>query len=362
MRQEIVAAADEWKRRNPELIAVLAASAPQLRSLEHWYPKRSLWDPIALPADLGRLSQLTRLILGFSNSVLSPAQVDAVVQGLPSLRHLALSSHMMRDFGFPFSITRCSQLSSLRIIGCFMIEAVPPELGRLTALKELQLSGEVSSLPDSISQLSALQDLNVSRNRDLTLPPGLAACRQLTWLDIMSCNSAFPVLASLHSLRHLAVSYVIDQQPQETYWTQLTGLTGLVLDWSTSWERSAVPAGLGGMAGLRRLGIVGAAIDDLPAGPLLSRLEELRLRDCDFPSGVPAALASATRLHTLEVAPCKGIELIAGDIAVLISMPALKNLELVPTRKKRGVWKGRVAQLRALWHAQGVAPPAIRTR
>ena len=45
MRQAWLEAADEWGRRTPELFAVLADSAPQLRSLEHWYPDAAGEDP-----------------------------------------------------------------------------------------------------------------------------------------------------------------------------------------------------------------------------------------------------------------------------------------------------------------------------
>ena len=60
--------------------------------------------------------------------------------------------------------------------------AVPPELGRLTALKELQLLfAGVKSLPDSISQLTALQELNL-RHNDVPLEIITSALGGLTGL------------------------------------------------------------------------------------------------------------------------------------------------------------------------------------
>ena len=73
------AAAEPWEARTLELIALLAASAPQLRRLEHWHPE---WAPhgthrcpSVLPAALGQLSQLTSLTLGFTYTYFTSEQV-----------------------------------------------------------------------------------------------------------------------------------------------------------------------------------------------------------------------------------------------------------------------------------------------
>ena len=219
----------------------------------------------------------------------------------------------------------------------------------------------VTSLPESISRLTALQELDISGNPDLALPPGLTACRQLTMLHI-ECDSASPVLASLQSLRHLVVGWPTDQQLDETYWAQLTGLTGLVLDWSSEWDGADgdVPTVLGGMAGLRNLSLVNATIDDMPDGTYLNSLEELYMSGCTFQSGVPEALASATQLRSLEMPYCEGIELALGDTVVLMSLPLLKTLVLPwQDDESQCVRDKRLAQLLALWRAVGRSPPEI---
>ena len=111
-----------WERRTPELVALLAASAPELHSLEHWYPRHAPPNPAsALPAELGRFSQLTSLTLGFGQAPVRTAQVDAMVQMLPSLQYLVLEGSrrvpLLAD-GFPIGIaTSCSQLRELNIAG-----------------------------------------------------------------------------------------------------------------------------------------------------------------------------------------------------------------------------------------------------
>ena len=77
------AEAGRWARRTQQLIARLAASAPQLRSLEHWYPNAAPEDPwSALPPELGRLSQLTSLTLGFGAANVRTLQVGIGEQGI----------------------------------------------------------------------------------------------------------------------------------------------------------------------------------------------------------------------------------------------------------------------------------------
>ena len=72
MRQ--MAPATAWERRTPELVALLAASAPRLRSLEHCYPSCAALEPSSvLPADLGRLSQLTALTVSVGHALVTPA-------------------------------------------------------------------------------------------------------------------------------------------------------------------------------------------------------------------------------------------------------------------------------------------------
>lgn len=118
----------------------------------------------------------------------------------------------------------------------------------------------MTSLPDSISRLTALQILDLHGNSDVALPPGLTACRQLTRLD-MGNDNASPVLSRLRGLRRLSFRCLQDQRPHSTYWTHLTALTELTLDYLDS---CSVPEGLGGLACLQRLGIFGAALRDLP--------------------------------------------------------------------------------------------------
>ena len=386
-------------------MSLLAATAPQLQSLLYQYPGRSpRLGGSALPAALGQLSQLTSLSLNVGFACVTAAQVDAMVQSLPSLKHLDLkgSFSFLAD-GFPVSInTCCSQLETLHIVGGFP-EDVQPELGQLHRLTQLMLGDRCGSLPANISQLEALQDielLNYRGEMDLPeqlwrlvsitrlvitvenlslpdcisqltalkkleildstfpiLPLGLTACRQLTLLTL-GFVVASPVLARLQSLCSLTVTMLPDQRPDVEHWTQLRGLTRLVVD--VGGCDTAQYSGIQGMTLLQDLEIVGGS--GLPEGPYLSRLQKLRLVDWNAESNTPAALRSASCLKHLELTPPLGLR--ASDIAMLVSLPA--NLETlsfsyVPYGFPLEDWNQWLSKLQDAYIAQDRAPPAIES-
>ena len=77
---------DAWEQHAPELFALLASSAPQLRSLTHVYPVSFPAKPeSALPARIRQLSQLSSLSLDFGWTGVTTAQVEFMAQGLPAL-------------------------------------------------------------------------------------------------------------------------------------------------------------------------------------------------------------------------------------------------------------------------------------
>ena len=65
------------------------------------------------------------------------------------------------------------------------LTAIPPEIGRLTELKELHLKGNrLSVLPDEVWQLTSLVELDMSDNEFTWLPPGIGQLRKLRSIDI----------------------------------------------------------------------------------------------------------------------------------------------------------------------------------
>ena len=68
-------------------------------------------------------------------------------------------------------------------LGGMSLWHLPPEIGQLTALKELHLdNNQLSSLPPQIGQLTALKELYLDNNQLTRLPPEIGQLTALTRL------------------------------------------------------------------------------------------------------------------------------------------------------------------------------------
>ena len=94
------------------------------------------------------------------------------------------------------------------------IKQVPPELGRLSKLKKLDLSfnPELTELPTELGDLASLESINLNRTGVTTLPDSLERLRRLTFVDLQSTplKALPPVLFRMPWLRTL-----------DLYWTTL---------------------------------------------------------------------------------------------------------------------------------------------
>lgn len=347
-------------RQAPKVATMLLNRFPQLLGLECLFPRNAPANPVSL---LPGLSQLTSLTLHLGSFPVTTDEVATMAQALPqllSLTFVTTDRYSLAD-GFPVGITAsCGQLQHLGIHGGWL-GAVPPELGLLTALTRLVLRNtQVTSLPDSISQLSGLKELAMRFNPGLGLPPGLTACRQLTLLDVVA-RSLTPDLPPLPSLRSLLVSAVPNGQPGAAYWAQLTALKELQLDHGFDWFQPRYPPVMGdNMPSLRKLGIRSAWLANLPEGLYLNSLESLTLEKCSFDSGVPSRLAAAPQLRHLVLRDVWGIQLTAADVAVLSVMPALETLSLTSKFSfEEAAWTRFAAELQAAFVVQGHATPSM---
>ena len=78
---------------------------------------------------------------------------------------------------------RANGSATLSLIGQ-ELEVLPPEIGQLTSLIELDLGlNELTELPPEIGNLTNLTNLKVDRNHLKTLPPEIGRLRKLTHLN-----------------------------------------------------------------------------------------------------------------------------------------------------------------------------------
>jgi internalin A len=113
------------------------------------------------------------------------------------LSHLGLTT-------VPDSIGQLTALTTLNLTGN-QLTAVPDSIGQLTALTELDLSGnQLTEVPDSIGQLTALTYLNLSDNQLTEVPDSIGQLTALTYLNL-SDNQLTEVPDSIGQLTALTV-------------------------------------------------------------------------------------------------------------------------------------------------------------
>ncbi|KAF8025353.1 hypothetical protein BT93_F2253 [Corymbia citriodora subsp. variegata] len=155
-----------------------------------------------LPESIGRLKSLVKLNLSCTNIVELPDSIGE----LKRLEKLDMGECKLRKL--PDAIGKLEKLACLGAGECRFLEGeIPMEIGALSCLKELDLSGtRISAVPPSISQLSQLQILDLHDSNELQELPELPA--SLARLDISS--SALQRIPDLSNLTNLCFLWLSD--------------------------------------------------------------------------------------------------------------------------------------------------------
>jgi Leucine rich repeat len=141
------------------------------------------------------------------------------------------------------------------------LTALPPEVGRLTALQRLDLGkNQLTALPPEIGQLTALQRLELGGNRLTALPPEIGQLTALQRLDLggNQLTALPPEIGQLTALQRLELSgNQLTALPPEI--GQLTALQRLDLGEN---QLTALPPEIGQLTALQRLGFSGNQLPD----------------------------------------------------------------------------------------------------
>ncbi|MFT3786180.1 MAG: leucine-rich repeat domain-containing protein [Tepidisphaeraceae bacterium] len=180
------------------------------------------------------------------------------------------------------------------------LTALPPEIGSLTALMGLNLSGNrLSTLPSVIRSLTALTTLSLSNNQLSTLPPEIGSLTALESLDLINnqLSTLPPEIGSLTALMWLNLNVnQLSTLPPEI--GSLTALTELYLGDN---QLSTLPPEIGSLTALTRLGLSGNQLSTLPPEiGSLTALEVLDLSNNQL-STLPPEIGSLRALTVLDL-------------------------------------------------------------
>ncbi|MCV3214843.1 CHAT domain-containing protein [Plectonema radiosum NIES-515] len=157
-------------------------------------------DLTALPAEIGKLTQLKKLILGkyqFNEKGYIVGTIGNNLSVLPA--EIGLLNHLEELQVVANNLTslpnKFGQLTNLQTLKLYnnQLSSLPPEFGQLTNLQSLNLyNNQLSSLPQEIVQLTNLQTLYLRDNQLSSLPQEIV---QLT--NLQSLNLRYNQLSSL---------------------------------------------------------------------------------------------------------------------------------------------------------------------
>ncbi|WP_423924442.1 Ig-like domain-containing protein [Candidatus Palauibacter sp.] len=299
----------------------------------------------AIPAAIGDLSNLRRLTLEGNQLSGYPDELGS----LTDLEVLDLSGNDMPTAGLARELGNLPNLRVLNLSGCRVRGEMPVELGYLSKLEVLDLSGNDiwGSIPPELGNLSNLRVLKLSHEGS---PPRARD----HWREFRFTGSIPPELGQLSRLEVLDLK---DNSLQDTIPSALGSLSALrELLLSSNRLTGSVPAALGGLSGLKRLHL---ADNRMLAGHLpltltgLNSLEELLVAHTGLcaPSdpgflvwlggtgaeGMPRCSGSSAYLIQAIQSLSFPVSLVAGEPALLrvFVTSALAAGELIPPVRAR---------------------------
>ncbi|CAI5507124.1 unnamed protein product [Closterium sp. Naga37s-1] len=280
---------------------------------------------------------------------ISPADVAALFWSCTRLVSLAV------NFGkgiseVPSAVSCLQQLTKLSMSFREAVITLPSEFGSLVRLKRLQIISSSLVLPDSFSQLPALEHIQFSRCEISHLPSGFGQLRNLKILSLqrlaqlVELPASICLLSALTSLT-LFQCYKLAKLPKNFH--QLANLRTLHLEELIA--LTALPVSLGQLPALRELKIIdNGRITHLPPSLSASHtLERLSLHNClgisSLPDVIghvptlervdlsflntlitlPDSLGRASRLHELRIVGCSRLVGLPRSVSAMCSLARL---------------------------------------
>ena len=229
--------------------------------------------------------------------------LPADIGNLTALTKLSLSGNRLSTL--PTEITNLTSLSELNLFGNRISSSIPADIGNMTALTVLNLANNQlsGSIPSGIGSLTSLTELSLYNNSLVGgIPSGLGSLTSLTrlYLDNNSLSGSIPTqLGNATALTRLQLN---DNQLTGSIPTQLGSLTSLTqLYLNDNRLSGAIPTQLGSLTSLTQLHLDNNRLSGAIPTQLgsLTSLTDLMLNNNELSGAVPSQLGSLSALSRL---------------------------------------------------------------
>ncbi|CAL5389264.1 unnamed protein product [Camellia sinensis] len=260
----------------------------------------------SIPEEIGSLSKLTRLDLSTNYHLEGFGPIPSSIGQLTNLTTLDLSLNHFNS-SIPPEIGKLKNLVEMNIHGNILSGPIPSSIGQLTNLTSLHLSSNQlnGSIPLEIGKLQNLVDMYVDQNiLSGPIPSSIGQLTNLATLDL-SLNhfsgSIPPEIGKLKNLVEMNINANILSGPIPSSIGQLTKLTHLRL--SSNRLNSSLPLEIGKLKNLVLMdlgvnslqGLIPAEIGDL------TQLDYLELRHNLLTGKIPSSIGQLMNLFHLDM-------------------------------------------------------------
>ena len=215
-----------------------------------------------------------------------------------------------------------------------MTGSLPPELGKLANLTELNLglNDLDGAIPSEIGNLASLETLSLEGNA-LTgaIPPELGKLTNVRLVSLAGNSLTGPIPPELASLASLTGLWLNNNGLSGSVPTELADLAKLeVLNLADNKLAGVIPGELGTLATLQGLDLAGNEFTGAIPSALgqLAALEVLRLADNSFSGGIPAEIGTLSRLRRLDLSRSGltgAIPSALGELSALVELVLADN-------------------------------------
>ena len=271
-------------------LSIESATFTGLSTLEHLVIHSSLGGDLSA---LCSLTQLRTLLINGQGKSVKAADCIGQLNQLTELRLERMTLDRL-----PMTTNSWRQLRKLSLYHCGL-DSLPPAVGRLPMLEELNLEGnKLQQVPD-LSQLRTLQRLTLANNQLTGLPEALGQLSQLTLLNVSSNRltqlpASFGRLTKLRTLT--AFNNKLERLPDDL--GKLRKLQTLSLQDN---QLVNLPVSLGQLDSLQKLFIGNNRLKNLPSTlDGLKRLTELQIGKNEL-IALPTSIGGLTALTNLTL-------------------------------------------------------------